>query len=268
MKWMMISNKPVIVHKLVFELRYSYGFSYLDKCGWVVNSIMRDRPEWILANTSPNPQNAPLINTNNNCRFNFSSLKLDLTVEQGLGEASLTEDDVSDFLTQVEEITPVVVDGLDLREFTRIGFRVWYMFACGSSDEAETWLRDLGCCQVSQRVAGSFRGRVKATGFSVVIESEDRSFRIAFNGVERSLPVNLGGEVLNIPPHTLHENQREHLLKQIRTKKRIEHNPQFAAMIDIDAYQEMPEKVEPGYFVRTSYEKGMQYLRECIDRGT
>lgn len=261
-----IAGKDPIVHKLVFELKYNYGFSYLDRCGRTVNSIMRERPDWILANPSPNPQNAPLVNTRNNCRFNFSALKLDFLVEQPLGKPALTSDDVTDFVEQVEDITAVVIESLALKEFTRMGFRVWYLFECKDTQDTEEWLESLGCYSVPPELSKSFGGTLQGTGFSALIQSEDRQFRISFNGAERSMPLNLGSQILNVPPHALHKDQKKHLLEQIKEKKRLAHNPRFAAMIDIDAYLEMPELIQPAEFVKSSYESGLNYLRDCVSR--
>jgi hypothetical protein len=43
---MLINGKNSILQKLIFEVRYEYGYAYLDKCGRIVNTITRAFPEW------------------------------------------------------------------------------------------------------------------------------------------------------------------------------------------------------------------------------
>jgi hypothetical protein len=220
--------------------------------------------DWILANTSPNPQNAPLINTRNNCRFNFSALKLDFGLEQGVGEEALSEEDLEQFVQQVDDLTQLVIGELDLREFSRLGFRVWYLFECSDIPDAEKWLEKLELCKVSPKLVSAFEGQLEAANMAVLIESKDRKFRVAFNSIERTVPLNLGEGILNVPPRSLPKGQREHLVEQLKLKKRLAHNPQFAAMIDIDAFQDEPRIVKAGEFVRTSLEQLKRFLEAAV----
>lgn len=260
-------KKDALVHKAVFELRYRYGFNYLDRCGRITNGIMREWPEWILADLSPNPQNAPLINTKNNCRFNFSSLRLDFAIEQEMGEECVSVEDLTEYQSQVADLSEFVIADLELTDFARIGFRVWFLFACKNKEEAEEWLGNLDCFAIAANLPRAFKGNLKSASTAVVIESEDRMFRIAFSNVERSVPLNLGSEILNIPSHTLPHKQREHLLAQQKLKKKLIHNPSFAAMIDVDAFQDDPQMVKPGDFVSTSLEQIQRFLTDAIQEG-
>jgi hypothetical protein len=261
-------NKPALVHKVVFELRYRYGFAYLDRCGRITNYILQHYPAWILAETSPNPQNAPLINTEDNCRFNLSALKLDFALEQGVGEGPISEESVFRFAEEAEILVNLVIREMDLKEFSRIGFRVWNLFACENPQEAEEWLMGLGCYTVDRRLESAFHGRLQSSSLSTVIESTDRNYRIAFTNVERTIPLNLGEGILNIPARALPSGQKEHLLKQIKLKKRLSHNPQYAAMVDIDCYQDEPQEIKVSEFILSSLKIGLSTLREVVEKHT
>ena len=120
---MRINNKSAIIHKLIFEVRYRWGYTYLDKCGRTVNRIMRERPEWIPFGSDPNPQNAPLISTKNGSRFNFSALKYDISLEQSANQQqTLSRDNIDDVSTQIDYLANIVNDELNLNEFDRMGF--------------------------------------------------------------------------------------------------------------------------------------------------
>jgi len=81
-----LAGKSSILQKIVFELRYRYGYTYLDKCGRVINLIQREIPEWVPQADQVNPQNAPLVSLTNACLFNFSSHSLSFSLEKPLGK--------------------------------------------------------------------------------------------------------------------------------------------------------------------------------------
>jgi hypothetical protein len=117
---------------------------------------------------------------------------------------------------------------------------------------------------VSPKLVSAFEGQLEAANMAVLIESKDRKFRVAFNSIERTVPLNLGEGILNVPPRSLPKGQREHLVEQLKLKKRLAHNPQFAAMIDIDAFQDEPRIVKAGEFVRTSLEQLKRFLEAAV----
>jgi hypothetical protein len=132
---MIFKGRSSICHKLVYEVRYNYGFTYLDRCGITVNKVMKNDPEWILSDASPNPQNAPLISLKNGTRFNFSSLKYDFALDQQVGANKDLKGDISDFIEQTSFISTIVHEMLDLTDFKRVGFRIWYLFSSNSKED-------------------------------------------------------------------------------------------------------------------------------------
>ena len=259
-----IRGKEAILHKIVFELRYHYGMTYLDRCGRTVNAIMRDHPEWTLLSDHPNPQDAPLVSLANSAVFHFSGRKIDLSLERPIGEDPLSIDDVERFSGQVDALAASVIDQLGLEEFSRIGFRAWFVFSCHSKEEAEQWLQSLGCYSTSEGLAVAFAGEVEATNFAVVIAGDDRKFRIAFNGVERQAQLDIGQGILNVRVRDLHEKQKKVLVEQQKIKARMLRSPEHAAMVDVDAYQEDPAIVEPRSFVETSYDATVNHLQQAL----
>jgi hypothetical protein len=265
--------------RLAFELRYRFGFTYLDRCGRTINLIMRDHPEWILLNQL-NPQNAPLVSTRNGCRFNFSAARLDLGLQKPMGEGSLSSEDFMVFQEQVEQLVPLIIDQLSLEDFSRIGCRIWYLFPFDQMRQAEAWLKDLGCFSVSERFSGAFDGTLEGVNFTVVLASLDRKFRIGFDTVERTVPIDLGDSVMAISTHQLPSELKEEkgqprhqrtnprfeaLLAKAKAKKLAAENAAYAAMIDVDASQDEPEVVRAGEFVRTTLDQALDRLRKAIE---
>jgi len=258
-----LRGKTGFKHKLVLELRYRQGFSYLDRCGATINTILRDRPEWIVG-SDPTSQSGSLISSLNGTHFTFSSSKCTLNLEQKIGGEALDSAEITDFVEQADYLSRVVVDQLGLKEFTRIGFRVWFMFPCKDKRDSEDWLLGLGCMNVNDSLPKAFGGSIEAVGTAIVIVGKDRKFRIAFNGVERHAQVDFGQSILTLQPRALSKEQDKILREQMRVKRRMLQNPEFAAIIDIDAFQEDPHSVDARDFTTTSLNQFTEKLRSAI----
>ena len=263
---MLLGPDKATLHKLVCQARYRRGFTYLDRCGRTVNRIMAERPTWILKGNNPSPQNAPLVNVETGTQFNFGSLNYDLSLECPK-EAGLTEEDVDTFADEADFLAAIVQDELGLSEFARIGFRAWFLVATRSKESSEQWIRENTGITIPQSWPKGFGGReIAAQGHSIVLQTPDRSFRVAVNGVERTLALDLGDSILNVRPSALPKGQHEALVKKEKSKKRLMANPTHAVMIDIDAYLEEPEPVfDLGAFVRESWDRIKDALPKCFD---
>lgn len=266
---MKIDGRSSICHKVVYEVRYKYGFTYLDRCGSTINEIMKTAPEWILAEATPNPQNAPLLSLRNGTRFNFSALKYDFALEQTLGaEKDLERSDLDEFIEQVGFVSAIVNDRLGLKDFNRVGFRIWYLFGCSSKEESERWILELfPDSSVDATVAKAFGGPIEARNYVILVSSQDRKFRISVNGVERNAQVDLGDSILGIRASQLSSGQDKFLIQQLQAKKRIRMNPEFAAMIDVDAFVERPKDVEARDFVSESLKQIEERLPNAFKKG-
>jgi hypothetical protein len=248
---MELKRKTAILQKIVFELRYRRGYLYLDKCGRTVDALMANQPEWVLKDESVSPQNAPLISLRNQCALTFSSKKLDLGLEMQPGGEPLTETDIDTFTGQVEAASALIIEELGLRDFERIGFRTWYLFPFQTMAECRDWVVGLGLIQVSNQFRQAFGDKLNALGASAVFEGSV-NFRVAVNQVERTAQIDLGQEILNVRASKLANKQREVFLQQLKVKKRMLANPEFAVMIDVDAFQDEPKTLSLREFVQTS----------------
>jgi len=259
-----IHGKQPLLQRVVFEVRYYFGYNYLDNCGRCLNMIMRDHPEWFMRDGA-SPSSAPLVSLRNSACLNFSSTKYDLSIERVPGEEPVSEDDMLEFVCQSDCIHDIISTHLGLAEFARVGFRAWYLFGCDSEGEAERWLRELGCYTISPRLLGAFDGTLEDIGVSALIAGQDRKYRIAFHGVQRTAQIDFGQGLLTLQPRYMHNGQRKALLEREKRKKRMKQNPDFAAMIDIDAYQQNPEVIEPGRFVQSSREQFLLMLAKACE---
>jgi hypothetical protein len=247
---MKIRDKDALCNKLVYEVRYQHGMTYLDRCGTIANRIMMTYPEWVLQD-SPNPQNAPMIHPLTGMQFNFNPLKYDSSLDQSVDKA-LGRDDIETFIDQVEGLSTVVHEELELKTFIREGFRIWYILDMESEHQANQWITNLGVFRVSPVVPTAFEGEIEAAGHFVIVTTNERKYRISINPAERLERLDVGN--LTVLPRSLSKRQRQVLIEKMKAKRQLRLNPQHAVAIDVDAYVEEPIEVVPRDFMTRSVE--------------
>lgn len=246
---------PVML-KVVFEIRYRQGYTYLDRCGRTINLIQEYHPDWILTGGGqPSAQGATMFNVETGSKFSFSSLKIDVGIDRPSRDGDLDEQKIQVLSREAEELTAIVIDQLGLAEFSRIGCRVWYLFPTQTAEDAMKFLESLNLFDVSSTLTSAFGGEREAASFAVTINGQDRKFRVGFETVERTIEVDLGDAVVNVPVQLLPSHERKKaLIEQQKTASRRRKHPPFAAIIDVDAYREQPAFVKPGEFLLSSVE--------------
>lgn len=259
---MHIKGKHGALTKVVLEVRYRDGYIFLDRCGRTISQILREYPEWLPRGADP--QNAGLVSMRNGCTLAFSSLQYTFLLEKSLGDDPLAQSSIDSLTEQVETITPILHDQLALQTFTRIGCRAWYLFEADSKEDAEKWLVTLPCWQIDPKFASAFGGQVSSVLTSIGVSAPDRSYRISLNAVERQAQLDLGQEILSVRASTLSKQQHQHLINQQKTRKRLSASPQFAVMIDLDAFHDDPPSIDPKNFVCTSLGHFEKYLPKAI----
>jgi hypothetical protein len=264
-----IKAKLPVVQKLVYELRYHHGFTYLDRCGRILTLIERDDPQWIVEGGAVSPQGAPLVNLETGTQFQFSTGNLFLTWEQTRDEEELAADGLERFFDQATALTDLVVNELGIKTeyLSRIGFRVWYLFPAESVEEAEEWLRSLNVCPVTDKLEKAFDGPVKSSSLTIVLASKDRCYRLNFGSGERQAQFDVGSRTLSIQPKTLPRAKRNALsarTEREKARKLQRQTSPFVAVIDIDACQEDPLVLDVADFLRSSWERGYENLRRAI----
>ena len=250
---MNIQGKSSIYHKLVYEVRYPQGMIYLDRCGSTCNRITAMDPNWMIKENSINPQNAPMFHLSSGIQFNFGPDKFSFSLDQPINkEAALGKQDIENFIAQVHSVSEIVQDQLELNKFSREGFRVWYLFSSSSKEESRKWISQLGVFSISPSVSSAFNGTIDSEGYTLVIKGKERMFRISVNPVEKLETLDTGNASLRTLPRNLPRAQKEAAIKQWKAKNRLLANPEFAVMIDVDAYIEDPYSIASREFINDS----------------
>jgi hypothetical protein len=259
----LIRGKSPVLLKVVFELKYRQGYTYLDRCGRTINTIQEYHPDWVVAGGQPTLQSGSMLNVETGTKFNFSALALDRPMRKGELDAAA----LATFAQEAEDITGIVIDQLGLAQFSRIGCRAWYLFPTDSEAEAKAFLQGLNLFHVSPPLVAAFGGELEHASASVTFVGADRKYKVSFDVVERTIEIDLGEAVVNVPIHTLPSKERHAaLVAQGKAASRRKSHPPNAAMIDIDASREDPAFVKPREFVLSSLESALAHLHTAVDK--
>ena len=255
-----------VLQKAVFEVKYDYGFRYLDVCGSVLNVIQKEQEEWILPGDS-NPQGGSLFSLANGAILTFSAAKIDLSIERASGKGLLEQEDIDHFIAQIDSVPHIIIDRLGVSSFTRLGFRALYLFPHEDMRSSEDWLLRLGAYSFNSELVAAFGGGIEVTGSLIVISGKAAKYRIALNGVERQAQIDFGQGLLNVQARTLHTKQKEHLAKQLEVKRRMRQDPEFAVQLNIDCSIDDPKDYEGSRFIHDSVSEYTSKLESVFKAG-
>lgn len=241
-----MSKLKRVNHRFVFELRYKHGFTYLDRCGSVINSILRGFPRWVVVDA--NPQTGRLSDPVTGASFGFNSLKLDLSQQTGTNVKDLM--DVAEFGALAQAMTETVVERLELEEFTRVGFRLYQLLKMKSPDDARQFVKDLNLVDTSRLLARS-SDETDSVSCAMVLRREPCSTRVEVTAVHResvggediaarSTPRKIHGQSLPKDVKKQNEMRSGMLVQKGREQQLDQHIPRFAVLIDTDHFLETP----------------------------
>lgn len=257
-----LADRDLLLHRIVFEVRYADGSLYYDRCGRVIRRFKKST-KWI-SERAVAIDRAVLRSMESGLQFTFGVDKLDSTLEQQQGGPELTPDVVDAFVAETADACELVQDELALEQLTRVGVRAWYFVPAGSTKEAETWMSSLGLFSLNPNLATAFGGDFEGSSATAVIKGEDCHYRIALASGERTHQHSHWLSMIVNDPKALHSDQR----KLYREKARIEHlkthNPEFVAILDIDAYVEDPVECDARYYIQKHVGEFITKLRASI----
>jgi len=232
------ANNQRVDYKFVFELRYDYGYTYLDRCGATMNDILRSHPGW--EQSGATPQQGTLKDAEREITFNFNTLKLDLSQELTAKTTALV--DIAEFAELASDLTSHVTARLEVQEsVTRVGFRIWQLFGqyetLDAAREAVLAMKLVS----HQRFQEAGINGVREASCAVMVESESRWTRIAVTAVEQKVKLSTAILKQQQKPYKLPPDQRKRaLLDRVKVDHAVKSFPPFAVLVDMDHYIEYP----------------------------
>ena len=227
------------MHRVIFEVRYDYGYTYLDRCGITVNDLLRKHAGWTVDQT--NPQSGTLKNEDIGATLAFDPQKLNLNFQQSARVDSLPV--VEDMARLSADFATTVLENLGIQDVTRVGLRVWQLFGRGSLGAAKERVKELGFVDLG-RIQKTGLDQLDEVSFSVVAERDDLRSRVALSAVEQQIKVDpTTVRTAHSEPSKLPKAQRQALMAKLKAQKVVSHYPQYAVLVDIDTLSDYPPPV-------------------------
>ncbi len=253
----------VLVHKVVLEIRYDHGFTYLDRCGYTLNELLRSLPGWELDSASPQ---ASTVRCNDlGAAFSFNSQKLDLNLQQTEKVSELLP--IGETADLCSKLADAVLDSLGIEDITRVGFRVWQVAGEHSKESAAAKIKALGI--VSLDGFGELGlTSVDEASFAILGQREEVQLRVAVASVEQQIQIDAATlRQAAIDPWKMPVDQRKARIAKLKAKRVIEHFPQYSVLVDIDSFVEYPRDFigdSIGEYVSDCYEWSEQFAKSLL----
>jgi hypothetical protein len=261
----LINGKEPLLRRIVCEVRYRDGQLYLDHCGRLLKKLTQT-PEWVLGDAAPS--GTTVFHMTTSAAMSFSHLAANIQIDRSSGDEAIDDEEVKEYATLADEYLGLVFDELEVKEWSRIGYREHYYFAAETKEEAESWLGKLGVNTVSPGLVSAFNGTVDSAAFSVALEGEECSYRIALAGIERSAQVPIGDNALTVRASGLPNKQKEALKAALKRQRQRQVNSAFAAMLDIDAFRNEPTEPAVKDFIEQCNSTNLDRFRSaCTTNG-
>lgn len=168
--------------RVILELRYDDGFLYWDRCGATVLEFKNKFPEWRWEGTSTELTRFMNIKRNTEFIFSINSIRFIQNEVENLNQ----------FKETAEEITPLIVEKLEIKKFKRVGNRYQYVFPLENSDQGREIIQKSSLVEIPEEKLTLFSGKTTKTAFVIHLENENLHYRIELVGIERiGLPKNI-----------------------------------------------------------------------------
>jgi hypothetical protein len=162
--------------ELTFEVRYDYGYSYLDHCGQTLIDIERSKSDWVAGDVSPQSGNLQNPKMNYFVAFDVKRFLI----------SGVRPRDTKTFAQEAHSIWATVRENLGLSDFLRAGCRFNYYLPTRSTEESEAKLARAGLNVTYPKDLGDKDYEPKFREMVVTLERKGVEYRIALRGVTRT----------------------------------------------------------------------------------
>jgi hypothetical protein len=222
-----MASPQIILSSVVFQVRYAFGHTYLDRCGQSMVDIEMNLPDWIAGEANPekgqlaNPKKGYVISFNSNI-YTFTSNNPNTTIE--------------DMADNVDATWRIICQNLGLREFIRVAVRFNYISAKKSFEDSEKSLRKskINIIVPDDLIEKGYKPKIRS--FVVVLENSEVQYRVELKGIYRSE----GTESIVIAkdPRNMSKKQKEAQVSALLHRKEFYKNTMYAVNLYVDCFKD------------------------------
>jgi hypothetical protein len=179
---MKIEYDKLIIERIILELRFSHGFLYWDNCGKIWKNICE---KWVdLKMIEVTPDKAIFNIQDQGLQLKFS--QKDIHLSQDYPPSSLKL-----FKEVAKEAIPLIANFLEIRSFSRIGNRIFYLYTTANLKEAEDIIKSIKLLSLSDDKIKSFGDNLSEPRIGFKIQNEDVGYTFNISSISRTLNVEL-----------------------------------------------------------------------------
>lgn len=208
----MLTYKDFLINQAVCELRYPKGHRYWDKTGETICKIEDELSEWNWEKLDGGKTFLRNKKLKMEAFFSWDRLWVKQSCIDNLNQLKINCDLFS----------KIIFSNFNIKELSRIGFRIWHVLPCQSVEESE---KIIGKGRIFDAELGKqkiFGDKIVAKDYTLIIEDEDNfKFRIAVASVDRK------------PDQILDKD-----------KDFLKYNPLIGVLVDIDTFKVASIKTE------------------------
>lgn len=229
-----------VMDSLNFEVRYSYGHLYLDRCGQCLIDIEKKCDGWLSLTVGPQAGELERPDKNFSLRINTQAFNF------GCVRASQT--DVETIANEAATLWKIIEANLGLDEFLRIGCRIKYILATESVEDSEKLLQKSEINVNIPEVINKSGFNLKKRNLTCVFEKGDLEYRMRIAGVTRQEGMN-PENIIKGEPRFLSKKQNDFRIAQLKQLSQYSANPMYAVLLDVDCVATHPKKVSVKEFI-------------------
>ncbi|NQT06929.1 MAG: hypothetical protein HQ575_05245 [Candidatus Omnitrophica bacterium] len=221
----MASFSDFLLSKAVLEIHYNSGYLYWDKSGETILNIQKENPDWKWH--SLGDKGMQMINEKRKIIAIYHWNRVWIR--------QINVENLNQFKINSDKITKILFNNFKIQELERIGNRYWFLLPCASVEIAEKIIDKGGILQIEPEKVSAFGKKIVNKDFTLVLEQDDITYRIAIGSASRPKVVEIG-----------------------KDKAFRKFNPEHAILVDIDVFTTKVYKISDfvsSDFIQRSYKK-------------
>jgi hypothetical protein len=242
----MAAQPNLILDDIYFQIRYSFGHTYLDRCGQTLVDIERAFPGWIPGEITPSA--GKLINPKEDLSAAFGPDSFTISAKK-------PDADLSIFRKHASGLWKTIKSNLGLSELVRIGVRFYFLQPRKSMEDSE---EALARSTLNIKVPDSLSNYTLTTRHMItILVREHCEYRVELRGITRteSLPP---VELLSVNPRILSKGQRDARIEIMKRREAYMKDPMYAILLDVDcASYDVEPDIRPDEYISLHYSKVM-----------
>lgn len=257
--------KNRILYRMAFEIKYEYGYKYLDHCGSALNKLLEVLPAWSIPKADPDQTLLVKPEFNMKLAFNSNRFILDQIISTAYPQIKAEDG----FFNTLEIASEIILNLFEITILSRVGYRMWTMFESSSEKETLEMLKKIKLFHIDK--TNLPQGTLKSYNLGFTMDRGKYQINFKLGGGEQDIKIDRATlEAASSSPKEMSISQKKILINKLKAQKRIKQFPQYFLMVDTDYIIEDPILYE-GYefkdFASSKYQSNPKVVDEIFKSG-